>query len=165
MPKPLPQGYSRQQIILHWVVALLVVLQFVLHEGISDAYDIATDTGVYAFSAPVIGHITGGALILLLACWRLILRNDRGAPPPPEGEPEIFRKIGHLAHLALYALLIALPVSGALAWGGQMEAAGEAHELLKSLLMLLVLAHVGAVAMHQLVWKTGILRRMMRAQD
>jgi hypothetical protein len=38
-------------------VALLVVLQFVLHEGISDAYDIATDTGVYAFSAPVIGHI------------------------------------------------------------------------------------------------------------
>jgi cytochrome b561 len=167
MPQPQskPQGYSRQQIILHWVVALLVVLQFVLHEGIADAYDVAEETGVYAMSAPVIGHIIGGALILLLACWRLILRNDRGTPPPPEGEPEVFRKAGHAAHLALYGLLIALPVTGALAWGGQMEAAGEAHEVLKTLLMLLVLAHIGAVVMHQLVWKTGLLKRMMRAQD
>lgn len=164
-PQPQPQGYSRQQIILHWVVALLVVLQFVLHEGIADAYDVAEETGVYAMSAPVIGHIIGGALILLLACWRLILRNDRGTPPPPEGEPEVFRKAGHAAHLALYGLLIALPVTGALAWGGQMEAAGEAHEVLKTLLMLLVLAHIGAVVMHQLVWKTGLLKRMMRAQD
>ena len=163
--QPQPQGYSRQQIILHWVVALLVVLQFVLHEGIADAYDVAEDTGVYAMSAPVIGHIIGGALILLLACWRLILRNDRGTPPAPEGEPEVFRKAGHAAHLALYGMLIALPVTGALAWGGQMEAAGEAHEVLKTLLMLLVLAHIGAVVMHQLVWKTGLLKRMMRAQD
>ena len=143
----------------------MVVLQFVLHEGIADAYDVAEETGVYAMSAPVIGHIIGGALILLLACWRLILRNDRGTPPPPEGEPEVFRKAGHAAHLALYGLLIALPVTGALAWGGQMEAAGEAHEVLKTLLMLLVLAHIGAVVMHQLVWKTGLLKRMMRAQD
>ena len=44
-----PKGYSRVQIILHWVAAALIVLQFVLHEGISDAYDVATQTGVYAF--------------------------------------------------------------------------------------------------------------------
>lgn len=160
-----PQGYSRVQIILHWAVAVLVALQFVFHEGISDAYDIAEDTGLYAMSVPVIAHIAGGALILLLACWRLILRHDRGVPSPPDGEPEAFRKIGHLAHLGLYGLLIALPVTGALAWGGQMEAAAEAHEVLKTLLLLLVLAHIGAVALHQLVWKTGLLKRMMRAQD
>jgi len=160
-----PQGYSRAQITLHWVVMALVALQYLLHEGIADAYEIAEETGQYALSAPVIGHIIGGALILLLACWRLILRHDRGTPPPPEGEPEAFRKIGHLAHLALYALLIALPVTGALAWGGRIEAAGEAHEVLKTLLLVLILAHLGAVGMHQLVWKTGILRRMMRAED
>ena len=115
-----PKGYSRVQIILHWVAAALIVLQFVLHEGISDAYDVATQTGVYAFSAPVIGHIAGGALILLLACWRLILRNDRGAPPPPAGEPEMFRKAGHVAHMALYALMIGyrsrVPWHGAARW-------------------------------------------------
>ena len=160
-----PSGYSRMQIILHWVVVVLVALQYLLHDGISDAYDIAEETGVYALSAPVIGHIAGGALILLLACWRLILRNDRGVPAPPEGEPEPFRRLSHLAHLAVYALLILLPVSGALAWGGQIEAAGDAHEVLKMLLLLLILAHVGAVAVHQLVWKTGLMKRMMRAQD
>lgn len=160
-----PKGYSRTQITLHWAVMLLVVLQYLLHGGIADAYDRAQDTGVYAMSPPVIGHILGGALILVLGCWRLILRHDRGAPPPPAGEPAAFRKIGHLAHLALYALLIALPVTGALAWGGRMEAAGDAHEVLKTLLLLLILAHVGAVAMHQWVWKTGLLKRMMRAQD
>lgn len=159
-----PSGYSRMQITLHWVVALLVALQFVLHDGIADAYDVAEDTGVYAMSAPVIGHIAGGALILLLACWRLILRHDRGVPPPPEGEPGPFRRVSHLAHLAFYALLIALPVTGALAWGGRMAPASDAHEVLKTLLMLLILAHLGAVAMHQLVWKTGVLKRMMRAR-
>lgn len=162
---PSPQGYSRMQITLHWVVMVLVALQFLLHDGIADAYDQAEDSGVYLMSAPVIGHIAGGALILLLACWRLILRHDRGTPPPPAGEPAALRKVGPLVHLAFYVLLIGLPVTGALAWGGRMAAAGEAHELLKTLLLLLILAHVGAVAMHQMVWKTGILKRMMRAQD
>ncbi|NKX43405.1 cytochrome b [Roseicyclus persicicus] len=160
-----PSGYSQLQITLHWVVVVLVALQFLLHDGISDAYDIARDTGIYALSAPVLGHIAGGALILLLACWRLILRNDRGVPPPPAGEPALFRRLSHVAHLALYGLLILLPVTGALAWGGQMAPAGLAHEVLKTLLMLLVLAHIGAVAVHQLVWKTGLMKRMMKAVD
>jgi cytochrome b561 len=158
-------GYSRMQITLHWVVAVLVALQFVLHDGIADAYDTAQETGVYAMSVPVVGHIAGGALILMLACWRLILRNDRGVPPPPEGEPEPFRRASHVAHLAFYALLILLPVTGALAWGGRIAPASDAHEVLKTLLLVLIVAHVGAVALHQLVWKTGLLKRMMRAQD
>ena len=29
-------------------------------------------------------------------------------------------------------------------------------------LLLLIIAHVGAVAVHQLVWKTGLITRMMR---
>lgn len=162
---PRPTGYTRTQIALHWAVAVLVALQYLLHDGISDAYDRAEDTGTYAMSLPVIAHIAGGALILLLACWRLILRGERGTPPPPEAEPPLFRKAGHIAHLAVYALLILLPVTGALAWGGQQEVAAEVHEVLKTLLLLLILAHVGAVAVHQFVWKTGLITRMIRPQD
>jgi cytochrome b561 len=37
--------------------------------------------------------------------------------------------------------------------------------VMKNLLILLVLAHIGAVVVHQRIWKTGLLKRMMRAQD
>jgi cytochrome b561 len=157
-----PGGYSRMQIRLHWITAFLVALQYLLHEGIAEAYDTALETGTYAVSAPVLGHIIGGTLILALAVWRLLLRHDLGTPPPPPGEPAIFARLAHWAHLGFYALLILLPVTGAMAWGGQMEAAGDAHEVMRALLLLLILAHVGAVAVHQLVWKTGLIARMMR---
>jgi cytochrome b561 len=160
-----PTGYSRAQIALHWAVVVLVVLQYLLHEGIAGAYDLAEETGVYAVSPLVIAHIAGGGAILLLACWRLILRNDRGVPPPPEGEPEVFARLSRIAHLTFYALLILLPITGALAWGGQMALAGEVHEVLRAVLLLLIVAHVGAVALHQLVWKTAVMRRMITPQD
>ena len=58
--------------------------------------------------------------------------------------------------------MLALPITGMLAWGGQIKASAEVHEVLKSLLMLLVLVHVGAVLVHQFVWKTNIMQRMKR---
>jgi cytochrome b561 len=159
-----PTGYSKLQIRLHWITVLLVALQYLLHDGIADAYEIALDTGVYALSAPVAGHAVGGLIILGLSIWRLLLRRERGVPPPPEAEPEIFRTLSHWAHIAFYALLIALPVSGVMAWGGRIEAAGDIHEVFRALLMFLILAHIGAVVVHQLVWKTGLITRMTRPE-
>ena len=159
-----PTGYTRTQIALHWAVMGLVVLQYLLHDGIAEAYDLAEDTGVFALTPLAVIHFAGGALILLLACWRLILRGERGTPAPPDGEPPLFRKLGHATHLAFYALLILLPVSGALAWGGRIEAAGEAHEVMRAVLLVLILAHVGAIVVHQLVWKTGLITRMTRPE-
>jgi cytochrome b561 len=159
-----PDGYSKMQIRLHWITVLLVALQYLLHDGIADAYDRALQTGIYAFSVPVAGHILGGVAILVLALWRLFLRNEHGTPPSPEGEPPLFRRLAHWNHLAFYALLILLPVTGALAWGGRSEGASDAHEVLRAVLLLLIVAHVGAVAIHQFVWKTGLIRRMTRPE-
>ncbi|MCU4653179.1 cytochrome b/b6 domain-containing protein [Roseibacterium sp. SDUM158016] len=157
-------GYSRMQIRLHWATVVLVALQYLLHEGISEAYEVAQDTGVYALSTPVVGHAAGGMIILLLTAWRLMLRREHGAPPPPEGEPALFRRLSHAGHMSFYVLLFLLPVTGVMAWGGRIEAAGDAHEVLRAILMIVILAHVGAVLVHQFVWKTGLLRRMMRPQ-
>lgn len=159
-----PTRYSKLQIRLHWITVLLVALQYLLHDGIADAYDRAVETGTYALSAPVIGHSAGGLIILGLAIWRLMLRNERGVPGPPEGEPAVFARLSHVAHLGFYVLLFLLPVSGVLAWGGRIEAAGDAHEVFRALLLLLILAHIGAVILHQSVWKTGLITRMTRAE-
>ncbi|AHM04168.1 Cytochrome B561 [Roseibacterium elongatum DSM 19469] len=153
-------GYSRTQILLHWGTVLLVALQYLLHGGVATAYDRAVETGDYAVTLPVALHAAGGMAILLLATARLLLRKEHGTPPPPEGEPPLFQKLGHGTHLAFYGLLFLLPVTGAAAWGGQMAGASTAHEVLKTVLLILIIAHVGAVALHQWVWKTGLIRRM-----
>jgi cytochrome b561 len=36
--------------------------------------------------------------------------------------------------------------------------------VLRAVLLLLIVAHVGAVAVHQFVWKTGLIRRMTRPE-
>jgi len=159
-----PAGYSKLQIRLHWITVLLVFLQYALHDGIASAYDQALETGAYVISAPVIGHSVGGTVILALAMWRLMLRNERGVPAPPTGEPALFQTISHWAHLGFYGLLFLLPISGALAWGGRMPGAGDAHEVFRALLLLLILAHIGAVVVHQFVWKTGLITRMVRPE-
>lgn len=157
-----PNGYSRLQIRLHWATAILVALQFIFHEGVSNAYDVALDTGVYAPSLAVAGHGLFGMLILVLTIWRFSVRRKHGAPLPPEGEPAIFKKLSHVAHMAFYALLVLLPLSGVAAWGGQIEAAGEIHEILKTLMLLLIIAHIGAALIHQFFWKTNLMDRMRR---
>lgn len=159
-----PTGYSKLQIRLHWITVFLVALQYLLHDGIASAYDEALATGTYTLSPPVVGHALGGLVILGLVIWRLMLRRERGVPPSPPGEPEVFQRISHVAHVAFYALLIALPVTGVMAWGGRIEAAGDAHEVLRALLILLILAHIGAVVVHQAVWRTGLITRMTRPE-
>ena len=58
--------------------------------------------------------------------------------------------------------LFALPLTGAVAWATVSETMGEVHEALRGLLLILILAHIGAVVVHQLVWKTGLITRMTR---
>ncbi len=155
-------GYTRTQIILHWVTVVLVSLQYILHEGIADAFDTGMDTGTLTLSAPVVGHIAGGLLILVLVIWRLLLRQERASPPPPDGEPAWAAWLAPVAHRIFYILLIALPVTGGLAWGMASETFADVHEALRAALLVLIVAHVGAVVMHQFVWKTGLIARMTR---
>lgn len=164
-PKPAPAGYSRLQIRLHWAVVVLVALQYVLHEGVARAFDAGMETGSFTLAAPVIGHFAGGAAILLLALWRLMLRSARGVPEPPAEEPALQKAAARATHAAFYALLLALPVSGAVAWAMQSAAASTAHEVMRAALMLLILLHVAAALYGQLVKRTGVMDRMRVPAD
>ena len=155
-------GYTRLQIGLHWATAGLVALQYLLHEGVATAFDDGLETGAMVFTPGAAAHAVGGALILGLALWRLMLRREASAPPPLAGEPAWAAWLAPLVHLVFYALLVALPVTGALAWGMASEFMGDIHEALRAALLFLIAGHLGAVVLHQVVWKTGVLSRMTR---
>jgi cytochrome b561 len=155
-------GYTRLQIVLHWVTVGLVALQYILHDGVVAAFDLGLESGTMTLTGPAIAHMAGGALILCLAMWRLALRRDHPPPAPPGGEPHWAAWLGPLVHMVFYLLLVLLPLSGALAWGMASEFMGDLHEALRAALLFLIVAHVGAVVLHQAVWRTGLLARMMR---
>lgn len=161
--RPTPAGYSRAQIRLHWIVALLIVPQFVFHDAMSEAWD-AARRGVEATGIdPLVpAHVFGGLAILALVVWRLVLRARLGAPAAPDAEHPALKLVAKLTHGALYLLLILLPVSGAVAWFGGVEGAADGHEVMKTVLLALVVLHVLGALFHQVVLKSDVLTRMKR---
>lgn len=159
----MPATYSRTQIVLHWAVVLLILVQFLAHEGMEHAWDAFEETGAATASPGAWLHIVAGLGVLGLALWRLALRLTRGAPPPPPGDPAAQRMAATLTHWLLYALLFLVPLSGAAAWFLGAGAAAEAHEVLKSVLLVLAALHLAAALYHQFVRRDGLMSRMWRA--
>jgi len=159
----MPSAYSRTQILLHWLIFAVIALQYLLHEPIAEAWERVEDGLTYEFHPLIAAHVLGGLAVLVLVLWRIRIRLSRGAPALPEKEPALMKLAAHGAHLALYALMVLMPVSGAVAWFGGVEAAAEAHEVMRALLLLLVVLHVLAALFHQFVLKTDIMARMKRS--
>jgi len=152
--------YSGAQIALHWAIALLIVANYFVSDGMGDAFDARLEGRVAGGIVPGF-HVYAGVAVLVLALIRLGLRLGRGTPPAhSEGVPG---KVAGLAHLALYGLMVAVPALGALTWFGGVEAAGDLHVLAMDVMMLLALVHAGAALFHHYVLKDGLLRRMTRA--
>ena len=165
VPRRAPEGYSRLQIRLHWVVVGFVALQYVLHDGVASAFDRGMEAGALALSAPVVGHFVVGSAIFLLAAWRLLLRQERGAPEPPSEDPGWQRALARGTHLAMYALMLTLPITGGAAWAMASEGASTAHEVMRALLLAAIGLHVAGALYGQFVQKTGILDRMRRPAE
>ena len=157
-----PTGYTRAQIALHWITLVLVALQFILHDAMSEAWDAIEDGGAVILDPLVSQHVAGGALIAVLTFVRLGLRLSHGAPPPPASEHTALKLVAQATHWAFYALLILLPVSGAVAWFNGVEPAAEAHEAMKTVLLALIALHVLAALAHQFIFKTNLMARMKR---
>lgn len=155
-------AYSKTQVWLHWSIALLVVLQFLLHEPISHAWPTVAAGESVAFHPLIALHVVGGAVLLLLVLWRLGLRIFRGAPPALEKEPPHLRFASRVAHSAFYFVLVAMPLSGLVAWFGGFGPAAVAHDFFRVALIVLIVLHVLAVLVHQFVLRTDLFVRMKR---
>jgi cytochrome b561 len=158
-------GYSRMQIRLHWAVVVLVAIQFLFHDGMSHAFRDFVETGTKTFSIGVGVHIASGALILVLAFWRLGLRLLHGVPDPDPSHSKAQLMLARVIYGLFYLLMVLLPVTGFLAFSQGSEAAGQVHSALKTLMFVLILLHIAAALVGQYVKKDGTLTRMMTPAD
>ena len=152
--------YSRTQVILHWIVVVLIAVQFIYPDGMSAAWRLFRKTGESDPGPGAYLHIVFGATILVFMLWRLALRLTKGVPPQPAGDPAWQRIAAAVTHWGLYVVLILTPVSGSVAWFLGAEAAGEAHEVMTSVIYVLVGLHIAAALYHQFVQKDGLMSRM-----
>ncbi|MGW9231557.1 cytochrome b [Pseudorhizobium sp. NPDC055634] len=156
-------SYSVPQRVLHWLVVGLVFFNLLLPDGM-EAWNRAirqTGTATPEQVASANLHAYAGILILILTLCRIILLLTMKSPALPPEEPPIFRLAAKVVHGLLYVVVLALPFTGIGAYYFGNEQAGDVHGgPLKTLLWILIAAHVLGVLVHQFYWKTNVMRRM-----
>lgn len=157
-------GYTATQILLHWVIAVLVVLQLVIGEDIKPAYRAlsqgSSPTSDDLFNANI--HVYVGLLVLLLAVWRLAIRLVNGVPTPPPEENILLTRIAMATHFLLYLFIFGMPITGSLAWYFDLGAMGEVHEFAKPVIIIAVGLHAAAALWQHFFVKSDVLVRMLR---
>lgn len=164
MPAPVASaGYSRPQIVLHWVVALLILWQFLLNDAIAKAWEALGKGEETGFNPLVLAHVLVGAAVLIGVIWRLAIKARRKVSPMAD-DNALLDMVARLMHLGLYALMILMPVSGAIAWFAGVEQAANTHKVLKFVLLALIALHIVGALYHQFILKDDVMDRMKRAK-
>ena len=162
---------------LHWLVVALILAMAWIGLTMGDLPNGPDKIATYAL------HKSIGITILVLVLLRLGWRLYAGAPAPVPGTPSWQDKIASLTHWALYALLLAMPISGwvvnsssgfPLQWFGLVnlpaivgrdqelhELAENMHETLFWILITLVVLHAAAAFYHHLFQRDATLARML----
>lgn len=149
--------YTRLQIILHWLLVLLLIVQFISGDSASEAFGRWLRAGdMQAPPGPNL-HVILGILVSGIALWRLILHVTHPRPAHGDG---VLDKLAIAVHWLLYALLLVVPALGAVAWFGGSEVMGDAHAAVKTLLMLLILLHIAGALYHRFIVKDDVMARM-----
>ncbi|MFN3525055.1 MAG: cytochrome b [Paracoccus sp. (in: a-proteobacteria)] len=172
-----PTTYRRPAIWLHWSVALPVLLMIpagivMTREGLPRQ----TQDMLFLF------HKNIGVLLVPLIAARIAYRLMHRPPALAATIPAWQRKVAGLSHLALYALLVIMPLSGiirvrsggfpievlGLSGAGRVvprsdalaEFASGLHGAAGFALMALLALHIGAALHHGLILRDGVWQRM-----
>ena len=152
--------YSNLQIWLHWIIFVLVAHQFLFHEPIAQAFDLRLEGKEFTQSVLIPLHLVFGGVVFLLVVVRLWVRVTEGVPPYPKQDAVVLKLISTVVHWSFYALLLLLPITGGAAWFQGSEGAGNAHEALRGVLLILILLHVVASLVHYFLLKSNLFKRM-----
>jgi cytochrome b561 len=176
---PPRRHFSAPQRLLHWSMAVLIITMLFVGVGM-----VSTVSRLHL--ALVALHRPLGIALLVLVVARVIARLRSGAPPLPADLPGWQRFGAHVSHLALYALMAAMPLVG---WS-MLSAGGfpvvmfgnvhlppimprnvtlyallrAAHTWLAFALFATVLLHLGAALFHAWIRRDGVLASMARGE-
>ena len=103
--RPVILRYTKIAMILHWLVAALI--------AINVALILLVDYYPEDWVRPAVDtHKSIGITVLGVVLLRILWRLANPPPPLPDAYPPWEKKTSHIAHIALYALILALPLSG-----------------------------------------------------
>jgi cytochrome b561 len=169
------ERFTLLQRAIHWSMAAMVLTMLFIGVGM-------VSTLQPKFLTLIAIHRPLGIAILALAVLRLAVRWRFGAPPLPDDLPWVQALAARLSHVALYALLLAMPLVG---WGmlsaggypvllyGSLRLPGilphddqlhailrTAHTVLAFLFFATIMLHVAAALFHALIRRDGVFRAM-----
>ncbi len=157
-----PLGYTRTQIVLHWLVASLVLVQYSTSGAIVRTHSFHL-LGQRPNPSDVVLHTIHnrvGLTIIALMIARLTLRLWVGAPlPGGSSPPGLTTRLAQGVHAAFYAVLITEGLTGAVAsyfWWP----ISTVHVILFNVLLALVTVHIAAALWHQFIHKDGVVGRI-----
>jgi cytochrome b561 len=172
------QKYTKTAMLLHWLVALLIIGNFLLGLTMVDIPGL-TPTKLKYFA----WHKWAGVTVLAVACVRLLWRRVHPAPAYLPGMPAWQEKIASALHILLYLLFFAVPLSGyfyttaagiPVVYLGvfQIPALFEpdqglkalfktVHFLLNRVMVCAVFLHVAAALKHHFIDRDDTLKRML----
>ena len=162
---------------LHWLVLVLLVVQFAIGWTMPDVTRDTKPVDLIAW------HLSVGSLILLLMLVRLGWRLASTVPPAPVDLSPPLRLVSRATHFLLYAILIVLPFLGwinanARGWTVRLfgviplptlvpsgsewgHAMGDIHMNLAWVLLAVAGLHILGAGYHQFVLRDGLLGRML----
>ncbi|WP_438279382.1 cytochrome b [Pseudomonas alabamensis] len=156
---------------LHWLMAVLILAMLFI--GVNMVGNLSP-----WHPTLVTLHKATGLALLVLVILRIVLRLSLPHPPLPRDLPPLQRWAAGASHLALYGLMLSMPLLGwaMLSAGDYPRPLGlpaiaphdlrlyavlrQAHGWAGYLLFATILVHVGAALMHALVRRDGVMRAM-----
>jgi cytochrome b561 len=172
-----PTRYGAVAQTFHWLIAALIVTQFVLAYSADDL-----PLGVHKL-ALLARHKSFGMTVLMLAVLRLLWRLKNLPPELPSGMTPLERTLARGTHVAFYVLLFAMPLTGwlmssaknySVSWFGlftwpnligkneaQFDFLRSTHHLLSDALFVIAVLHILAALKHHFWNKDDVLLRML----
>lgn len=169
--------YPAISIALHWLIAFLIISAFLLGTYMVDMRISPSKLKYFAW------HKWLGVTILGLVALRLLVRLIKGAPPHLASLKPWEKRLAGATHLVLYMLMFAVPITGYLysyaagfpvvylglfqlpaiigPYPELKDAFKEVHEVLTTVMAVLVAMHFAATLKHKLIDKDQTLSRML----